>query len=70
MKHISYISFRGRHDDGKFIVPVTLHETYCRKTVQSFEIDNENPTCDECMDSKVWEEIDVRTDHEARMETS
>ena len=70
MKHISYISFRGRHDDGKFIMPVEMHETYCRKVVRGFEIDNVNPTCEECMDCKVWEEIDARTENEARMETS
>lgn len=59
MKHISHSTFRGNADDGVFIMPVTLHRTYCRIDVQVNEIDNENPTCDDCMDAKTWEIIDA-----------
>lgn len=60
VKHISQSSFRGSADDGVFIMPTTLHRTYCRVVVIGALIDNETPTCDECMDAKVWEEIDSR----------
>jgi len=45
-------------------MPVTKYVTYCRETVSGAEIDNDFPTCDECMDAKVWEDIDNMTEAE------
>jgi hypothetical protein len=59
MKHIAMQSWIGRHDDGQFIMPVKMYRAYCGVTVKGAEIDNENPTCDACMDGKCWEEIDA-----------
>jgi len=64
MMHISQSTFRGNIDDGQFIMPSLLHRTYCRQVVQSSLIDDKNPTCDDCMDSKCWEMIDERHDRE------
>jgi hypothetical protein len=60
MKHISGQTFQGSYDNGRFILPVTKYMTYCRLTVLVDEIDNEHPTCDECMDAHCWEQIDTR----------
>jgi hypothetical protein len=60
MKHISFFAFTAMGDDGQFKLPVIMHQTYCRKAVSATEIDSVHPTCEECMDSKIWEEIDRR----------
>lgn len=64
VKHISRGSFRGNEDNGKWIMPVTKYVTYCREVVSEAEIDNDFPTCDECMDVQVWEKIDNMTENE------
>ena len=52
MKHIAMQSWIGRNDDGRFIMPVKMYRAYCGVTVSAAEIDNEMPTCDECMDAQ------------------
>lgn len=59
MKHISFKSYRGMVEQGLFRMPGTMHETYCRAHVRPHEIDDDNPTCDDCMDAKTWEIIDA-----------
>lgn len=65
MKHISQCTFVGMGVSGQFRLPVTMHRTYCHSVVNASEIDNENPSCDDCIDNKVWEEIDARVEAEA-----
>jgi hypothetical protein len=57
--HISRTSYIGMVDNGRLRMPTTLHLTYCwDRDVPSTLINNNSPTCEECMDSKAWEEID------------
>ncbi len=59
MLHISRSTYSGLKDRNGWRMPETLHRTYCGDTdISGYEIDNANPTCEHCMDSKVWEDID------------
>lgn len=58
MKHISKEKFLGTHDDGKYLLPTTMFRTYCHQTVLSYEIDDINADCEDCLDAKTWEIID------------
>lgn len=60
MKHISRSTFTGRADNGEFLMPVTLHITFCKQTVRAEEIDNQKPSCDICIDNRCWEMIDFQ----------
>lgn len=71
MKHISQSKQSGFSVMGHFRMPVTKHITYCHKSVIADEISNEEPTCDECIDVKAWEQIDqIERDSEGKCHTS
>ena len=60
MKHIALEKYTIMGDDGMFRLPVAVYRTYCgKRNVGYMEIDNEHPTCEDCMDAKTWEEIDA-----------
>lgn len=47
-----------RLSDGPIRLPIEVHKTYCNQEVRPSEIDNEQPSCAECSDWLVWNEID------------
>jgi len=57
MKHIAQATFTVL-DAGKIRMPVLKTRAYCGAVVLVSDTDYHNPTCDECIDSKVWEDID------------
>lgn len=55
MTHIARDSFvaMGEGQLG-FRMPVRKYVTYCRLTIEEPFIDNQHPTCDECVDA-LWD---------------
>ena len=60
--HLMRKRYTGMGEVGLFRMPVALHITYCGLSdITSHEIDTleKNVDCDECIQAKSWEEIDM-----------
>jgi len=62
MMHLSRKRYMGMATEGLFRMPTTLHVTYCGQSgLTTHEVDTleKNVDCDECIQAKTWEEIDL-----------